>query len=175
MGIAGSPEPAKLIAALMASDETALAQGRTRLSQEFGDIDVESGIYPFSFSTYYQDDMGADLIKQFVSFKDLVDPGTLASVKQITNNMERATKRSESLPGRGINLDPGYINGAQLVLATTKNYSHRLYLDQGIYGELTLMFSKGVFHPLPWTYRDYKTDLAATFFIAVRQLFLSQR
>ena len=175
MGIAGSPEPAKLIAALMASDETGLAQGRTRLGQEFGDLDVESEIYPFSFSTYYQDEMGADLIKQFVSFKDLVDPGTLASIKQITNNMERATKRSESLPGRGINLDPGYINGAQLVLATTKNYSHRLYLDQGIYGELTLMFSKGVFHPLPWTYRDYKTDLATTFFIAVRQLFLSQR
>jgi hypothetical protein len=89
--------------------------------------------------------------------------------------MEMNLQRPDGQPGRGINLDPGYINGAQLVLATTKNYSHRLYLDQGIYGEVTLIFRKGNFQALPWTYPDYKTDLAYAYFKSVRQLFLTQR
>lgn len=175
MGKANSPDLVKLIIALMAPNERVMDQGRLLLGHEFGDLDLESERFPFSFSTYYQEEMGEDLIKQFVSFKTLVDPGTLASIKHITNEMEQGMQRPDGAPGRGINLDPGYINGAQLVLATTKNYSHRLYLDRGIYGELTLMFSKGCFHPLPWTYPDYKTDLAYAFFTSVRQLFLRQR
>ena len=175
MGTADSPEPVKLMIALMAQNKEMIAQGRIMLETEFGDVDSESESYPFSFSDYYQKEMGLKLIKQFTSFKDTVNPGTLSSIKHITNEMEMNLQRPDGQPGRRINLDPGYINGAQLVLATTKNYSHRLYLDQGIYGEVTLIFRKGNFQALPWTYPDYKTDLAYAYFKSVRQLFLTQR
>jgi len=175
MGTADLPEPVKLMIALMAQNKKLIAQGRIMLGTEFGDLDSESEFYPFSFSAYYQKEMGVELIKQFISFKDHVNPGALASIKHITNEVEQDIQRPDDQPGRGINLDPGYINGAQLVLATTKNYSHRLYLDQGIYGEVTLIFRKGNFQSLPWTYPDYKTDLAYAYFKSVRQLFLTQR
>lgn len=175
MGTVGSPDPSKLIIAVMATNESVMATGHRMLAETFGTIDAESDVYPFTFTDYYQSEMGDGLVKQFVGIENLMVPDALPSIKHITNEMEMKVPRTDGLPGRALNLDPGYINGAQLILASTKNYSHRIYIDRGIYAELTLMFHKGEFKTLPWTYPDYKTDLAFSFFSAVRKQFLTQR
>jgi hypothetical protein len=171
----GVPEPVKLIAGIMGQNPEILDTGRRLLETHFGAIDSASLEYPFLFTSYYEEEMGASLIKQFVSFRETVDPGALADIKNRTNTLERLVSRPDGRPGRGLNLDPGYLNGAQLVLATTKNYSHRIYLRDGVFAEVTLIYNKGRFEPLPWTYRDYKTDLAIGYFQTARQIFLEQR
>ena len=175
MGTPGHPEPAKLLCAVMGQSESMLAQGRGLLAERYGPVELEGPVFDFSFSSYYEREMGAGLVKQFLGFEPLVEPGNLADIKRTCNDLETGVPRSNGKPGRGLNLDPGYINGAQLVLATTKNYSHRIYIGKGIYAEVTLLYHRGAFAPMPWTYRDYRTEEALAFFTRVREAFLDQR
>ena len=175
MGTPGKPDPVKLVCAVMGRDESMLARGRGLLAERYGPVDLAGPVYDFSFSSYYEPEMGTGLIKQFLGFEPLVDPENLAEIKRACNDMEAGAARSDGLPGRGLNIDPGYVNGAQLVLATTKNYSHRIYIGKGIYAEVTLLYTRGEFTPMPWTYRDYRTEEALAFFTRARGVFLDQR
>ena len=175
MGTPGYSEPAKLICAVMGQDEAMLNRGRDLMAERYGEAELTSPVFEFSFTSYYEPEMGAGLVKRFIGFGPLVDPADLAGIKRTSNDLEAGVARPDSLPGRGVNIDPGYINGGQLVLATTKNYSHRIYLGNGIYAELTLLYTRGAFTPMPWTYRDYRTDEALAFFARVRGAFLAQR
>jgi hypothetical protein len=118
--------------------------------------------------------MGQGLKKQFFAFERLVDPERLASVKRRTNEWEAeyAALGSHSEP-RPLNLDPGYITSAKLVLASTKDHAHRLYLGEGIYAELTLSYRKRAWQPLEWTYPDYRRDDYQRFFSASREWLLN--
>ena len=174
MGTATSPLPVKLITALLWRDAEIMAVARRLLTDRFGPVDTESEVYPFTFTSYYAEEMGDTLIKQFVSFSNLIDPEALADAKLFTNETEQGLSRTDGQPGRAVNIDPGYITGAKLVLATTKDYSHRVYLRRGIYAETTLQFRYEVFHPYPWTYPDYKTELALDYFTRVRRIYLEQ-
>ena len=175
MGIPGSSEPVKLVCAVMGRDGAMLNRGRDLMAERYGEAELASPVFDFSFTSYYEPEMGAGLVKQFLGFGPLVDPADLADIKRTSNDLEAGVARSDGLPGRGVNIDPGYVNGGQLVLATTKNYSHRICLGDGIYAELTLLYARGAFTPLPWTYRDYRTDDALAFFARVRGVFLDQR
>lgn len=175
MGTATCSPPVKLIAALMGQDLQAIQAARASLSERFGPIDSESDVYPFTYSDYYRDEMGDGLVKQFVSFAELIHPAHLAEIKVLSNDLEQAALRPDGRPGRSVNIDPGYVTGAKLVLATTKDYSHRIYLSQGIYAEVTLQFRHGRFNPFEWTYPDYRTGMALAYFARVRTLYLSQR
>ncbi|HID95949.1 MAG TPA: DUF4416 family protein [Candidatus Latescibacteria bacterium] len=172
-----SPGPVALIAALMARDRFWIDQVKIALKERFGSIDHQSEIFPFNFSSYYEKEMGTDLIKQFVSFEGLIEMDRLAEVKILTIKMEEDL--AEKIGGelrRRVNIDPGYLSLANLVLATTKNYDHRIYLGRGIFAEVTLRYRHGEFKPLDWTYPDYRTDLAGEFFKKVREkLLLSSR
>ena len=175
MGTPGSSEAAKLVCAVMGRDEAMLAKGRDLMAERYGAVEFESPVYDFSFSAYYEPEMGEGLVKRFLGFGPHVDPGDLAEVKRTSNALESELARPDGLPGRGVNIDPGYVNGGQLVLATTKNYSHRIYIGKGIYAEVTLLFTRGAYTPLPWTYPDYRTGEALAFFTRVREAFLNQR
>ncbi len=151
-----------------------------------GEIDIESDLLDFDFTDYYEKEMGRNLKRKFYSFRQLRTPEALADQKTWTNDVERAFARRASGKARGIplaspalprtetpvarpiNLDPGYVSLAKVVLASTKDYSHRIYLRDGIYAEVTLTFTKGRFEPWPWTFPDYRLEAYLSFFNSVR-------
>jgi hypothetical protein len=143
---------------LLAREDLALPITR-RLGEYFGPPDLVGPWWPFTATDYYTQEMGPNLGRRLVAFLHLADPAQLANWKVFTNGIEEGFS-----PGgrRMVNLDPGYVAKERLVLATGKNYTHRIYLDQGIYGDLTLIYSRGEFRPLPWSYPDYvQGDLPA--------------
>lgn len=165
------PKPVVLVAGIMARDREILKEARKELSLLFGPTALESPIFPFDFTRYYEEEMGPGLVKQFVAFRRSIRPEDLASIKLATNALElsMATKEGGRLRRRA-NVDPGYVTPSRLVLATTKDRPHRIYIGKGIYAEVTLIFRRGTWTPLDWTYPDYRTELALDFFLRVREL-----
>ncbi len=157
--------PLKLICAILYPTLLYLEESFSLLSDTFGPIDSVSASFPFDYSAYYESEMGMGLTKCFVSFKNLVNPEQLAEIKHTTNKCE---EKLAQMSLRKVNFDPGALSLHNVILLTTKNYTHRIPLQKGIYAELTLMYTKGTFHFLPWTYPDYKTDLAIRFFEEAR-------
>jgi hypothetical protein len=156
----------------MSPDRDLIFQAVRRLEQELGEVDLSSEPFAFDCTDYYQAEMGPGLVKQFFSFSLLRPPEFLFRLKRRTAACER-THRSP-LGGRLVNLDPGYWSDAKLVLASTKNYSHRIPLGRRVYAEVTLRVNRGRLEPLDWTYRDYRSPLALDFFSRVRSTYFDQ-
>lgn len=127
---------------------------QNRLEKEFGPVDLISEQLDFNFTSYYDDEMGQGIRRWFYSFTTLIDPSKLPAIKALTNKIEECWAVDGE---RKVNLDPGLLDLNRLILATTKNVGHRIPLQDGIYGEVTLIFMKKDFHPLPWTYPDYQS------------------
>jgi hypothetical protein len=138
------------------SEEEALASALAETMERFGPIDFLSESTPFDFTEYYRAEMGGGLLRRIAGFAPLISPETLVAVKLSTNQLESC--RLNESQGRKVNIDPGYIAAAKFVLATGKDYSHRLYLGEGIYGDLALIYRSGGYSPLPWTYPDYASE-----------------
>ena len=147
------PKPVKLLVSLIARDAHLIAGVAEELSQAYGKIDYMSAYIPFAATTYYQAEMGSGLMRRLITFEDLLDPERLPEVKRYTDSLEAHYTTSEG--SRKINLDPGYITLYQLILATNKRFSHRPYLRDGVYADLTLIYKKKSFQPLAWTFPDY--------------------
>jgi len=171
MGKVREPLLVKLIAGMFTANTELLEEAKVRLSQEFGPIDYESELLPFDHTTYYAAEFGENLKRRFVAFAELVHPERLAEIKLLTNALEIEWAVEGK---RRINIDPGYISHAKLVLATTKNHAHRIYLGQGIYAEVTLHFRSGTFQPWPWTYPDYASPPLIAIFNRIRGLYVKQ-
>jgi len=169
------PKPVKLIVGILAAGNNCFTTAIDTIRTEFGNIDLISDIWPFDQTAYYKDQTGENILRQFVSIEKLIDPGKLASIKHKTNNLEQnlAAQLDIDLP-RPVNFDPGIIEPSKLILATTKNYSHRIYIGEKMYAEVTLTFDKGCWHPLPYTYPDYKQACYHDFFEKVRKRLLEQ-
>ena len=169
------PNPVKLIVGILAADENCLQAAVETLTAEFTNLDLQSDVWPFTQTNYYNTETGENILRQFVSIDKLIDPGSLPQIKHRTNTLEQelAAKLNTDLP-RPVNLDPGIIEPSKLILATTKNYSHRIYIGQKMYAEVTLIFDKGSWHPLPYTYPDYKQQSYHDFFTKVRIRLLQQ-
>ncbi|MFB6290626.1 MAG: DUF4416 family protein [Candidatus Bipolaricaulia bacterium] len=175
MGKPSEPEPVKLFTGLLTSKPEILPKVEDHLSREFGPIDQESSLIPFDFTDYYRQEMGEDIKRKFLSFEELIYPGKLAGVKLLTNDLE--DKFSENLTvdlSRPVNIDPGYVGLSKLVLATTKNYSHRVYIGEGVYAEVTLQYEDGDFKAQEWTYPDYRSEAYVEFFERVRNSYSKQ-
>jgi hypothetical protein len=171
MGHIREPEPVKLICSIIAVSDGFLQPAETALMQRFGSVDFTSEILPFEHTAYYEREFGPNLVRQIVAFAPLIDPGELASVKRATNSMEGQW----AVAGRRrVNLDPGYVSEAKLVLATTKNHGHRIYLRDGIYGEVTLRYRNGRFQPWEWTYPDYGSPAYCALFETIRSRYRAQ-
>lgn len=163
--------PVKPICAVTFSPEVDLENVMAQLGGVMGRVEKQSAPFAFDYTRYYADEMGSDLTKQFYSFEGLIHPGQLPALKTATNALEQTWAESGN---RSVNLDPGYVTGAKLVLASAKDYSHRLFLADGIYGDVQLRFQHGHFVVSEWTYPDYQSDLAFTFFEDVRIEYLKQ-
>jgi hypothetical protein len=157
-----------LIAGLLSNDLTELSKARHSLARAFGRTDFESAITDFTHTEYYADEMGHCLKRQFLSFKKPIGLRDICRTKILTGRIER---RLSSGGKRKVNIDPGYIDLSKLVLFSTKDFSHRIYLDKGIYAELTLMYRDRTFNPLPWTYPDYRTDEYVKLFNNIREMY----
>jgi len=170
-----APKPAKLIIGILAADQECLTAALEAINANFGKTDLVSDVWPFDQTDYYKEQTGENILRQFVSIEKLVDPGKLAKIKLKTNKIEqKLAEQSASDLLRPVNLDPGLIEPSKLVLATTKNYSHRIYLGKKIFAEVTLIFDKGAWRPFDYTYPDYRQDCYFDFFEKVRTRLLEQ-
>jgi hypothetical protein len=172
MGRITKPQPVKLIIGFITADLEVMKQAEALLEKHFGQIDYASNILDFDKTDYYQEEMGPDLKRKFFSFQKLIQPETLPEIKLYTNKIEEQFSATDGR--RKINIDPGYITAAKLVLATTKDYQHRLYLGEGIFGEVTLRFKDGSFRSWEWTYPDYKTEQYIAVFNQIRNICVKQ-
>jgi len=169
------PNPVKLIIGILATNEKCLRAAIEALTSEFGKADLVSDVWPFEQTDYYKKETGENILRQFVSAEKLIDPGKLAKIKRRTNKLERKLAAKLNLVlARPANLDPGIIEPSKLILATTKNYSHRIYIGKKMYAEVTLIFDKGHWQPLPYTYPDYRQKCYHDFFDKVRKRLLEQ-
>ena len=159
----------KLFVAITFNNQTNYQKVKHILKQQFNQIDLESEIYDFNFTDYYEKEMGTNLKKQFISFQQLIKPENLIEIKLWTNEVEKQFIINDK---RQVNIDPGYLTSAKVVLATTKNYSHRIYLGKGIYGDVHLRFVNRRFQTCEWTYADYKQTLAIEFFSCVKKIYM---
>ncbi len=175
MGIPIRPQPVKLLIGLLAADAALFAQATTQIEAAYGRIDLESAVFPWETTDYYQAEMGGHLLRCFVTCEQLIMPEDLIRLKLEANEMEYAfaCPPGPSSPRR-LNLDPGYIDPTKLVLASTKAQAHRIYLSQGIYAELTLLYHHGRYHPFLYTYEDYRWSETHEFLKKVRQVYLRQ-
>jgi len=166
MGKIKNHRSVKYFSAITFSDESLLPEVFDKLTTIFGEIESKSDVFKFSlFTDYYKSEMGEELDKQFISFSDLALPDKLPEFKAATNILEQNFLTNSR---RQVNIDPGYLTEAKIVLATTKDYSHRLYLQDGIFGDLHLYFENGSFNPQIWTYPDYKQPISLSFFNKLR-------
>jgi hypothetical protein len=166
-----STDPAKLVVGLLSSERNLLLQAQSALAEGFGAITVKSPEIPFSFTSYYEKEMGPDLTRQWVGFDGLVEPDQLYDFKLTTGLLEKRFHGPNNK--RRVNLDPGVLSLHNLVLASTKGFAHRIYLRDGIYAELTLLFQAGRFQPLAWTYPDYQTEVCQEFLLRCRKELLA--
>jgi hypothetical protein len=174
MGQVQDPTPVLLIIAASSRYAAALQWARERAVESFGDIALSSPAFDFAETDYYTATMGAGLKKQFFAFERLVDPSQLAGIKRSTNECEAKYSGLGMHPEpRPLNLDPGYITPAKLVLASTKDHAHRIYLRDGIFAEVTLSFRGRKWQPLEWTYPDYRLDDYQRFFTECREWLLN--
>lgn len=168
MGEIRNPQPVKLFIAVLYEERNILENILPQLEKYWGEIEWISEEVPFNYTSYYRN-IGENLKRVFIVFKSLIDPEKLADIKVITNEIEQSTQEGEKK--RRINLDPGYFDGGKIVLATTKNFSHRVYLRRGIYAEATIKWEKGDFRPFPYTYPDYQSPEYLPSLQKIRELY----
>ena len=155
------------IASVFSSDGNLFTTVEAHLISRLGRCIFKSDILPFVHTSYYAKEMGVDLKRIIYAFDTLLDPAELPNWKIWSNNLEGSLSLNDR---RRINIDVGYVTSAKLVLATTKDHAHRLYLGKGIYGEVTLHYANGNYQPWPWTYPDYATLSYRGIFGSIREL-----
>ena len=175
MAAPGPPEDALLIVGMIGAWPELFDRAEQALCARFGPVALASDVFAFDWTDYYEPEMGHGLRRKFCAFGGAFDPAALAEVKLRTNDLERDMAVPEFPVPRPINLDPGYVSLAKLVLATTKNRAHRIYLRDGIYAEITLSYHDGDWQPLPWTFPDYRAGTYAGFFRRVRERLMNAR
>lgn len=151
------PDPSRLVVAAFSRHPDALTWAQVRLQDVFGPLERVSPDFDFHHTDYYTKSMGAGLKKRLLIFEQLRSSDILPAVKNLTIGMERELSLTGRFPEeRPLNLDPGLLQLGRFLLATTKDQSHRIYLRDGIYAEVTLRFVGEAFEPWPWTYADYR-------------------
>jgi len=146
-------EKEKLVIGFIYKDVSVYESAKEKLIKKFGKIDFENAEIDFTHTNYYESEMGKTLKRKFLSFEKTVYPGKLAEIKIFTNKIEQ--EFSDNAGRRKVNIDPGLLSLASFKLATTKNFSHRIYIGKGIYAEVTLQYTGKSFTPWQWTYPDY--------------------
>jgi len=171
MSLPHPPVPVKIFTSIISSQDELIVQASHALIDHLGRIDLMSERLPFDYTTYYEKELGKGLFRRFVFFEEIASPERISSLKRATDRIEGHFLGPS---GRRVNLDPGYMSPCQVVLATNKNYAHRIYVGDGVYADLTLIYRQGRFHPLDWTYPDYRSKEVLNLFHKVRERYLRQ-
>jgi hypothetical protein len=159
-----------LVVAAFSRHEKALEWARLRLERLYGPVALTSAPFPFVQTDYYERSMGPGLSKVIWAFAELIEMARLPAIKLATIELEEELARSGEFPEqRPLNIDPGYLDLSKLVLASAKDHSHRLYLADGIFGEVTLYYREKAWHPWPWTFPDYREPHVRAFFETARE------
>lgn len=166
------PSRVKLTISLITGHKNILKSVLKKLENKFGSIDILSGRFDFSHTDYYRDEMGNGLFRKVISFEKLILPDELADIKLFANFIEDEYLKENKK--RMINIDPGYISQEKFVLASCKNFSHRIYLQRGVYADLTLIYCAGNFQPLKWTFPDYAEDGMKRLLKGIRERYVYQ-
>ena len=164
----------KLFVGVLTSIPEALPEVRARLSALYGPADLASEEFPFDKTNYYDEEMGSPLFRSFLGFSGLIGPAEIAEIKVETNIIEAEMATRSSGVQRPVNLDPGYLELSKIVLASTKNFYHRIYISMGIYAEVTMHFEAGQWKSFPWTFPDFQTGRYSAFFISLRNRYRQQ-
>jgi len=167
-----SPPPVKLFAGLLYSDTACLERAGLILEKKFGPVDFKSRPFAFDLTDYYVPEMGKPIIRVFYSFQRLIHPGEISRIKRDTNRMEDKLAVGQN---RKVNIDPGYMDYDKVVLASAKYNGQKIYLDHGIWADLTLHYQRGGFQPYPWSFPDFKTGQYNDVFMKIRALLKHQR
>lgn len=175
MGQIQLPRPVLPLLALFSRYPDALAWGQAQAEKYWGPVALASPQFDFTETAFYEKTMGSGLKKMFLVFEQLQDSAALIDWKLASNQWEEeyAADAKQSEP-RPLNLDPGYLTEAKLVLASTKDRDHRLYLGRGIFAEGTLIFRQGKWENRPWTYPDYQREDYHQFFTRCRDYLRSR-
>jgi hypothetical protein len=171
VSIPQKPPPAKLVASLFMCEKALFQETVGRLAERGGSVDMVSPWLPFDQTDYYHAEMGFPLFRRLVAFDKLIEQEALAETKIFTNEIEAHFFDKGK---RTVNIDPGYMVAERFVLATGKNFTHRIYLKKGIFADLTLIYQRGRFRPLEWTYPDYAGTVIIGFLRTVRDRYLYQ-
>ena len=174
MGAIRNLVPVKLFIGVLVSDAKLIPEVEGRLVHAYGPADHRSPTIQFNFTNYYEPEMGSVIDRVFFSFERLIEADHLPEIKRQTNAMEQEMAPLSKTVRRPVNLDPGYLEQAKVILASTKNFYHRIHLGNGIFGEVTMHFQNGAWHFFPWTYPDYQSQDYQDFFLKIRQIYRSQ-
>jgi len=148
------PDPVQLVVSLFGRDWDTFWPGVFRIMEaEMGSVDYISDPFPFTETDYYDQELGTPIQRRILAFEALIDPVRLVDIKWFLNDLESEHAREDGT--RRVNADPGILSLERLVLATGKEFSHRIYLGRGIWADLTLLYQRGGWRSLPWTYPDY--------------------
>lgn len=161
MGTPKRPKPVKFFTSIIMKDKRILQEIEERLVYSIGTIEERTPFMPFTHTRYYEKEMGEPLMRYFLLFESLLDREILPSIKLQTNGIESSFSIEDK---RQVNIDPGYIALEHVILATTKGYTHRVYIGNGIFADLTLIFYDGTYRPLDWTYPDYSSSNVISLF-----------
>ena len=164
------PQPVKVFAGVLWTTPEAWRAGLSEMEGVWGEHDLLNEPVPFTFSDYYRDEMGPELQRQFAGFSQLVDPGLLPQLKLQANEIEARLAPDGK---RTVNIDVGYVDYHKVVLASTKAGPQKIYLAQGIWADMVLMYRKGEFHTFPWSFADFAQGAYDDFFLALRQRYKS--
>ncbi|MFH1847482.1 MAG: DUF4416 family protein [Candidatus Omnitrophota bacterium] len=160
----------KLIASIIFRDEECLNYAQRELKRCYGRIEpLLEKVLPFDYTDYYENEFGKPLKRKLICFEKLIAKDGIYKIKLAANRIERGAKKHNK---RQVNIDPGYVTEAKLVLLTTKNYTHRIYLAGGIFCEVTLFFQNNTFNPWKWTYPDYGSKELISYFNKVREVYM---
>lgn len=171
MGKIKKAQPVKLIIGLIFQKESTADKAKNILQEKFGKIDYESQTLAFTHTDYYKAEFGSDLQRKFLSFNKLIYPQILPKAKVTTNIIEKKLSKNGL---RAVNIDPGYLDMAKLILASTKDYVHRIYLDKGIFAENTLFYQGKSFTYREWAYPDYRSIEYISIFNQIREIYSGQ-
>lgn len=169
MGVILEQKPVKLITSIIFKEGDFLRSAEEELIKRYGVFEACEKTLPFDFTDYYDGEFGGPLMRKLRCFKDLVEHENIPAIKKHTNQIEDMLRVDNK---RTVNVDPGYITEAKLVLLSTKDYIHRMYVGKNIFAEITLYFQDNKFNPWPWTYPDYASQDMLSYFKEVREMYM---
>ncbi len=174
MGQISKPRPVKLFAGVLSADTHLFTAVQDALRALYGGIELHSELVAFDFTRYYEKAMGSPLIRVFYGFESLICAEHISSIKIQTNRIEEEIASRIHRVARPVNIDPGYLEESKVVLASTKNFSHRILISDGIYAEVTMLYADKGWQSLPWTFPDFRSGRYDDFFTRLRQIYRHQ-